>query len=449
MRVLRSLRWLVLAAFLSLIPASSYAGVFISVGFAPPVMPVYEQPPCPEEGWNLNPGYWAYGDDGYYWVPGSWVPAPYEDALWTPPYWGWQENAYVFHPGYWGRHVGYYGGINYGFGYFGIGFVGGEWHEHHFRYNTAVVNVNRTVIRNVYVNKTVVNNVTVVNNNRVAYAGGPGGIRHDPTQSERVAMHERHEAPTQIQQQHFEAARSERANYFKANNGRPQTVAVPRPMPAPRQPVVRGAVNGNPRGNVQPNGIHGNAQPATPGRVDGRPAPMPQPNSRPAYQQPTRPESQPRPMPQPQQNRPLPQPNASRVSAALLALSRRHGLCRSRSKIVLRRSRIVSRLAGPPPPQPQPRGDSHSAPQPQYRPAPQPRPESRPQPEYRPAPQPRPEPQSRPAPQPQYRPAPQPQYRAPQARPEPPSRPAPQARPEPQSRPQPHPDSRPESRPHR
>ncbi len=36
------------------------------------------------------------------------------------------ERAYVFHPGYWGQHVGYYGGVNYGFGYMGIGFVGGE-----------------------------------------------------------------------------------------------------------------------------------------------------------------------------------------------------------------------------------------------------------------------------------------------------------------------------------
>ena len=74
-----------------------------------------------------TPGYWAYGDDGYYWVPGAWVPAPYEGALWTPPYWGWSSGLYVFHGGYWGPHVGYYGGVNYGFGYMGIGFVGGMW----------------------------------------------------------------------------------------------------------------------------------------------------------------------------------------------------------------------------------------------------------------------------------------------------------------------------------
>ena len=74
-----------------------------------------------------TPGYWAYGDDGYYWVPGTWVPAPYVGALWTPGYWGWGGGLYVWHPGYWGPHVGYYGGVNYGFGYMGIGFVGGMW----------------------------------------------------------------------------------------------------------------------------------------------------------------------------------------------------------------------------------------------------------------------------------------------------------------------------------
>ena len=143
MRIFRSARWLLLALLLPFIPTSqAHAGVFISVGFAPPVLPVYVQPPCPEPDLIWSPGFWAYGDDGYYWVPGAWVPAPYEGALLTPPYWGWQENVYVFHPGYWGPEVGYYGGVNYGFGYMGIGFIGGRWHEHRFEYNTAVVHVN-------------------------------------------------------------------------------------------------------------------------------------------------------------------------------------------------------------------------------------------------------------------------------------------------------------------
>jgi len=230
MKLLRAFRWSLLAFLLLLVPASSFAGVFISVGFAPPVLPVYEQPPCPQPGWMWTPGYWAYGPDGYYWVPGAWVPAPYEGALWTPPYWGWSGGLYVFHPGYWGAHVGYYGGVNYGFGYMGVGFVGGMWHGHDFVYNTAVVNVNRTVIHNTYIDRTIVERNTIVNERHVAYSGGPGGIRHDPRPDERFAMNERHDAPTRFQEQHMEAARMDHASYAKNNGGRPSNAAVDRPM---------------------------------------------------------------------------------------------------------------------------------------------------------------------------------------------------------------------------
>ena len=205
MRKFRSMRLMLLALLLAVIPASSYAGVFISVGFAPPVLPVYEQPPCPEPGWMWTPGYWAYGDDGYYWVPGTWVPAPYVGALWTPGYWGWGGGLYVWHPGYWGPHVGYYGGVNYGFGYMGIGFVGGEWRGGVFAYNRAVMHVgagpgwggNR-----VYEDRTVVERNTIVNNNHVAFSGGPGGINHQPTPQENAYSHEQHTAATSFQTQH-------------------------------------------------------------------------------------------------------------------------------------------------------------------------------------------------------------------------------------------------------
>ena len=233
MRLLRKSRWMLLALLLSLIPASSYAGVLISVGFAPPVLPVYEQPPCPQPGWMWTPGYWAYGDDGYYWVPGAWVPAPSVGVLWTPPYWGWSGGVYIFHPGYWGPHVGYYGGVNYGFGYMGIGFAGGVWRGGIFAYNTAVVHVgvgpgwggNR-----VYVDRTVVERTTIINNTHISYNGGPGGIRHDPAPEERAAMHEQHMGASAVQQQHFEAARADRTAYVKNNGGHPQNVAAARPM---------------------------------------------------------------------------------------------------------------------------------------------------------------------------------------------------------------------------
>lgn len=56
------------------------------------------------------------------------------NVLWTPPYWGWTAGACVFHEGYWGRSVGYYGGVNYGYGDGGNGYEGGRWEDGHFAY---------------------------------------------------------------------------------------------------------------------------------------------------------------------------------------------------------------------------------------------------------------------------------------------------------------------------
>ena len=47
------------------------------------------------------------------------------------------DAGYFWNAGYWGQTVGYYGGINYGFGYFGTGFYGGYWNGGHFFYNSA------------------------------------------------------------------------------------------------------------------------------------------------------------------------------------------------------------------------------------------------------------------------------------------------------------------------
>ena len=326
MQLLRKSRLLFLALLLSLVPASSFAGVLISVGFAPPVLPVYEQPPCPQPGWLWTPGYWAYGDDGYYWVPGAWVPAPYEGALWTPPYWGWSDGLYVFHTGYWGPHVGYYGGVNYGFGFMGVGFVGGMWRGHDFVYNTAVVRVNNVYVHNTYIDRRVVERNTIVNERRVAYSGGPGGINHRAGREELMAMHERHVGVTPVQQQHIQMARSDRSFYAKNNGGRPQTVVAERPLgfnnhggPGNGRPQQqnsfdnnRGNVNrgdqnrpqqrnsfDNNRGNVnrgeqnRPQFQNRDQQPSRPAQVQNQPSRQPQyqqpPSRQPQYQQqPTR-----------------------------------------------------------------------------------------------------------------------------------------------------------------
>ena len=141
------LRYLIPALLLGALPIhSSRAQIDISINIAPPVLVTYEQPECPTEGFIWTPGYWAYADVGYYWVPGVWVAPPRIGFLWTPNFWGYENNVYVFHQGYWGPTVGFYGGVNYGYGYGGHGYGGGRWSGNNFVYNTAVTRVNTTVI---------------------------------------------------------------------------------------------------------------------------------------------------------------------------------------------------------------------------------------------------------------------------------------------------------------
>jgi hypothetical protein len=250
MRMIHSLRLTLLALLVSLVPASSYAGVFISVGFAPPVLPVYVQPPCPQPGLMWTPGYWGYGPDGYYWVPGAWVPAPYVGALWTPGYWGWGGGLYAWHPGYWGAHVGYYGGVNYGFGYMGIGFAGGEWRGGAFAYNTAVVHVDERFVHTTYVDRTIVEHNTIVNDRHVAFSGGPGGINHAPTPEENNFSHEPHVAATSFQSQHESTAMHDTNAYAGHNGGHPSNLVASRPLqaenhPAPEHVTVNNNINRN------------------------------------------------------------------------------------------------------------------------------------------------------------------------------------------------------------
>jgi hypothetical protein len=199
------------------------AGVAVTAPAPPPPLPTYEQPPAPAPGYLWTPGVWHYGPDGYFWVPGTWVQPPSIGLLWTPPYWGWRGGVYAFNAGYWGPHVGFYGGINYGFGFGGIGFEGGYWDHGSFQYNTAVTNVNTTVIHNTY-NKTVINNNTAHTS-----FNGPKGIEAKPTPEEVKAAHERHVPPTQEQQKHIEAAKNDRSQLAKVNGGRPAVTATAKP----------------------------------------------------------------------------------------------------------------------------------------------------------------------------------------------------------------------------
>jgi len=220
------IRWLMLGTVILTFSVASFGqiAVGISVRIGPPALPVYAQPICPGPGFIWTPGYWGWNDDdGYYWVPGTWVVAPV-GMLWTPGYWGWGGGFYAWHAGYWGPHVGFYGGINYGFGYGGVGFAGGEWRGGAFYYNRSVTNVSVTNVTNVY-NRTVV----VHNTSTTSFNGGTGGVQARPTPQEESFGRETHTPALAAQTQHEHAASQNRENFASQNHGRPAIAATARP----------------------------------------------------------------------------------------------------------------------------------------------------------------------------------------------------------------------------
>jgi len=365
---------------------------------APPALPEYDQPPAPGPDYIWTPGYWAWGPSGYYWVPGAWVEAPYYGALWTPPYWGWSNGYYRFHPGYWGLHVGYYGGIDYGFGYIGIGYFGGYWSGNNFYYNRAVTHVG-PAIRTVYQRPVVYDNVHygVQPRNRVSYNGGHGGINVQPRPAEVAAMHERHYAPLAVQRQARVQASQNREQSFAANHGRPEMAYAAHgftrgaaPAPAPRVEAARTA---------EPNPAFNRAQPQpNAGHFENRN--QPQPNAgNPHYDN----RAQPQPNAGHFENRTQPQPQPPHAEQP-----RVENHAAQPNNNAPRFDHQPSREAQPhaeyrPQPQPQPRAE---APHVENRPMPQPQPqrmeaphvENRPMPQQQPHPQ-GPPPQSHPAPQ--------------------------------------------------
>jgi len=214
-------------AGLLLVLASSMcmtAQVSLIITVAPPPIPVYEQPLCPEDGYAWMPGYWAWGDDGYFWVPGTWTSVPGTGLLWTPGYWGWAGGAFVFHSGYWASQVGFYGGINYGYGYAGSGFEGGRWQGRHYYYNRAVSNVDSTRSANVYSKP-----MKAHGRPPISYLGGKGGVRAAPTPLERRVGRLHRVPPTREQAHHQQAAGTNRELLASANRGKPPVAATVKP----------------------------------------------------------------------------------------------------------------------------------------------------------------------------------------------------------------------------
>jgi hypothetical protein len=236
-------------------PAS--AAVDISIQIEPPALPVYEQPPIPDVGYLWTPGYWAYDQsEGYYWIPGTWVEPPSPGLLWTPAYWGWADGNYSFHEGYWGDHVGFYGGINYGFGYGGEGFEGAQWADGHLTYNSTVNNFGSVHVTNVFEK-----NVTVINNTQVSFNGGEKGVHAQPSQADIAVEHEHHVAATSVQTRHFTEAAHNPELSAKANGGHPAIAATAKPGEFKGAGVVAARAGGE-RAGAPGGGV---------GRPEGRP----------------------------------------------------------------------------------------------------------------------------------------------------------------------------------
>lgn len=156
----------------------------------PPALRSYQQPPAPGEGYIWTPGYWGHNPDGYIWVQGSWARPPYQGALYTPGYWHNDGRRYTWHHPHWGQHVGFYGGINYGYGYIGTGYYGGYWNNDHFYYNRAVNNLPNGFI-NVYQRPVVYGNVAYDPGLVGAFSfNGPGGVDLSPRDFELAAYRE-------------------------------------------------------------------------------------------------------------------------------------------------------------------------------------------------------------------------------------------------------------------
>ena len=205
-------------------PAHAQLVLGVSVNKAPPPLPAYDQPPIPAPGYLWVPGYWAWSEGvGYYWVPGTWILPPEAGLLWTPGYWESEEGVYVFHLGYWGPHIGFYGGVDYGFGYDGTGYEGGHWKDGSFFYNSAVNNLTNVAVTNIYSKP-----VAIDRRSNASFNGAMGGTTANATPEQLAAQWEHHVAATPEQTQHAEAASKDPALSLSRNHGHPAVAATPR-----------------------------------------------------------------------------------------------------------------------------------------------------------------------------------------------------------------------------
>ena len=179
------------------------------VTLAPPELPQYDQAPMPGDGYLWTPGFWAWNPDqqGFYWVQGTWVQPPQIGYLWTPGYWTETDDGYEYVEGYWAQDVGFYGGINYGNGYGGVGYEGAYWRNGSLFYNRLVTNFGVIVIERIYEAPTSVYS----NSGRLAF-NGRHGIAARPGAYDMAAAREQHYSATADQPVHTQRLRANTVN---------------------------------------------------------------------------------------------------------------------------------------------------------------------------------------------------------------------------------------------
>ena len=95
---------------------------------------------------------------------------------------------HLWHEGCRGPHVGFCGGFNDGFKYFGSGFVGGYWRDHDFHYNRAAADVSNASIANVC-DRSAINSHNY--GSRPSFSGAHG-VQAQPARRETLAVREPH-----------------------------------------------------------------------------------------------------------------------------------------------------------------------------------------------------------------------------------------------------------------
>ena len=189
----------------------------------PPAIPAYDQPAPPGADFLWTPGYWAWAKGDYAWIPGSWVRPPRPGLLWTPGYWRWVDGAYGFVPGYWAAKVGYYGGINYGHGYDGQGYVGARWRGETLAFNIARTNVRGLPPTAIY------REDEPANTNPVAFSGGPGGVQATAGLGDMATARAPHEPPTAAQKLQVAVAEAQPAQRASVSRDHPPIAATVTP----------------------------------------------------------------------------------------------------------------------------------------------------------------------------------------------------------------------------